>query len=266
MHLGYLLDTRPRKIWGAEITATGFNFVIKKALYNYLLESDKFKENHFDLSQIPKNIIEEVVVFNITLPLINYPNRRRDKLNFKALNKCVDQISLVLRLLNQEFEIQSDHNFYLGEDPQLMTISTSYSTNDIHNLFIISAGFSTGAYKLFDNDNIYDADFSECEKITFERYLRLSENEKSKYEKAISNFEVKSQTDCSIYNDPTDQKPRFKIPGKDICLGDPKEHTYDGYLYDCNLESSLQVVTMLTALICFWNNVLNPLYFESLKK
>lgn len=264
MYLGYLLDTRPRKVWGAEITATGFNFVISIGLYNYFLESDKFRESHFELSQIPKKIIGEAVVFDITLPLITYPNRRRDKLNPKALNKCFGQISLLLGLLNQEFEINFENSFYFSNDPQLMTISTDHTNDNFHNLFKISAGFSTEAIKLFSNDAINDADFSECEKITFERHLRLTENEKRKYERAMGNLENKSLTDCSIYIGIIDQTPYFKIPGNNNCLGATREqYSDDGYLFEGEMETSLQIITMLTALIYFWNNILSPLYLKS---
>ncbi len=267
MQSGSLLDTRPRRMWGAEITDTGFNFVIKEALYNYFLESDKFKENQFDLSQMTKEIIGEVVVFNITLPLINYPNLRRDKLNHKALNRCVKQISFLLNLLNQEFEDSFDNCFYFNNELQLVTIETGCAVDSYLGYFHIGASFSREARTLLKEKTISNSDFPDLEEITYKRYLRLSENRKREYERAITHLRNAGGDVYSIHVGISDGVPYFKVPGSCACLGAPSDQfILDGNLHDHNMDHSLQIITMLTALICFWNNVLNPLYFESLNK
>ena len=266
MQLGSLLDTRTRKIWGAEISATGFNIVIKKALYNYILESDKFKESHFDLTQIKKNIIGEIVVFYITLPLINYPNRRRDKLNHKALNECVKQIRLLLNLLNQEFEDNFDDSFYLNDEPQLIMIDITSFQGYTHGNFYIGANFSTEAIILLAEKTISNSDFPELEEITYERYLRLFENKKRDYDRDMTHLRNAGSEVFSIHVGISGGVPYFKVPGECALGAPPDEFANTGNIYGYNINNYIQFITMFTALICFWNNILNPLYFESLKK
>jgi hypothetical protein len=57
--------------------------------------------------------------------------------------------------------------------------------------------------------------------------------------------------------------PQFSVPGNCACLGEnPDTFSYSRGMYSHNLDSTLQQMTMLTAVVTFWNDVLKPLQEE----
>ncbi len=261
-------DREPQRLYGAEITDTGFSFAIKLKLFELIL-SDLNEACKQKLLTIKKSIIGNFVVFNLDLPLITYPNKYKRRADLKALNICVDKINFLLELFNLYLFKNLADDFYLSDKPQLISLGTGSQPSDYPFIFVLHTNFSPTAIDLISKENFLVNSFQECEAIVFDRYLRLFEPRSREYKKALSR--PKAFEGISIEKDKKNKNyyatdvyirfnnlvPYFKVPGICACLSAPPDSfKKNGQLRSHNIFSSLELITMLTAVIVFWNKVL----------
>lgn len=263
--LGYLLKERPQKTYHLEITHDGFAFKIKKDLYRYFFEFITRGDIRSHFLLIPKTTSGDTVTLNISLPFITFPNLEHRKTDWRKLQKCAEQISLLFHLLNMGIESGETPDFFFGDELQLMTIATSYRRDTHFHACAIGVGFSKKARELLSKKYPSGARISECEKISAEHFYGLSLSRKNEFDRKINsnkNYGGRHNSiNVSVRNGGV---PHFIVPGDCACLGtNPDQFKHDGELNSHNLDTTLQQMAMLASLISFWNKVLMPLYEES---
>ena len=261
--LGYLLEKRPQEIYRIKIVDGGFLFKIKESFFLYILGLVR-EEIRIKLLETSKATIDGVIVFDINLPYIKYPNYKHKSTDWEKLGKCAELMSLLLSIGNRFPKDGENYSkFALSESSQLMAISTNYSEGDWHSA-PISVGFSQRACELLSEKYKEHEGVNVCEDVMNNIYLHLSSKTKREFDKGTSSFERYSGgfvgISASVRNGGV---PHFIVPGNCACLGaNPDRFKYDRDLDSHNMDSSLQQMAMLAGVVTFWNDVLRPLATE----
>jgi hypothetical protein len=97
-------------------------------------------------------------------------------------------------------------------------------------------------------------------------YLKLSTKTKREFEKETKNKSIFYSGMFGVVAKVRDSGvPHFSVPGNCACLGEnPDTFSYSRGIDSHNLDSTLQQMTMLVAVVTFWNKVLRPLYKDNL--
>lgn len=262
---GYLLEKNPPEIYRMDVVENAITLTIKSNLYKYILEYIKRKELINDLLAIKRIEEGDHVIFLIDLPYISLPNLSHKKLDWDALGLCVEKMSILLYIVNFYFYEPLSEEFCLSKQPQLMIISSGYSKKREMHGCPLELGFCEHIAICLAKKYTKEIDCISSIERAADSYLRLSSVSKSEFEKERKNFVSVSGgmfgitvkvRDCGV--------PQFSVPGNCACLGEnPETFRYSRDMFSHNLDSTLQQVTMIVAIITFWNDVLRPLYEEN---
>ncbi len=259
-----------------QIYMLGFNLegmievTINKFLYRKIVKELK------DVGSVTKEIflsisykeVTDVVVLSFPLPIITYPNYPHKKLNWEELNATTEKLAIFFELmyLYINFEEVAKGNHCINkEHPQLLSINAGFSCNENRQYPLIEAHFSPKA-KILLNDILPFMDFGNILNMTYEQYLFLTESCNSEYKKQMRLFQKSGGGNNYLSIILNGSVPIFTVPGSSTSLGsDPDKFAGDGILRSHNMDSSLQLITMILLLINFDHEVLEPLYLNNLK-
>lgn len=265
--LGYLLRNNPSEIYRMDYSDGILSITIKKSLYDAMLEKVTREEFLSQLSFIERKEGDETLSFLIRLPFISFPNYAHKGINWEALGECSENMSLLLWLLHIYFgEKNLEESFFLSDEPQLVLIGTGYSRERDMHACPMEVGFSETISQLLAKKYQTETVIEESVREAFLVYLKLSSQTKRGFDKEIKQlvrypggmFDVTVKVrDSGV--------PQFAVPGNCACLGEnPDEFRYSRDMHSHNLDSTLQQMTMLVAVVNFWNKTLKPLYRSSL--
>ncbi len=277
MLLGYMLSGGPFEMYRIEVKGSSLCFAITKSLFKHFCNSVTEKSFLDNFLALRREERDRLVTFFIDLPCITYPNYVHKSLDYAALSLCAKKISSLLGLFNWIFPKKSDFKdksieecleFFISKDPQLVCIETSYSQGKDYHACPVEVGYNNSICELLSKTYKEDTDFLKCEEVAFMMYQSLSTNRKRDFEKAKKEFD-------SYHGGFTDFKvrvrqsgtPHFIVPGNCACLGEnPDNFKHNRGMFSHNLDTPLQQITLLTAIVSFWNDVLRPLYAEEKAK
>lgn len=260
--LGYMLRNNPFETYRIEMNGSAFCFVITKEFFEYICTMVTQVEVRTDFLAIRREEGDQLVTFFVDLPFITYPNYAHKSLDWEILRSCAEQISLLLYLFNH---LSSEEgNFFLTKDPQLLCVETTYRSDTNFHACALEVGYSEDICNLLSKKYIQDTVIHSCEESTFKMYYSLFSKRKREFEKAKKDFGKYRGGFMGItVKVRKGGVPHFVVPGNCACLGaNPDEFKYQRDMYSHNLDTSLQQMTMLAAIVSFWNDVLKPHYLE----
>lgn len=266
--LSSFLARVPQEMYRITLSHEGFLFTVSTNLYAYLVDMVRtFKRGEMDVffDSIPLSLEHSTgkeVTFLISLPLITYPNRTHQKLNWRELKKASRTISFLLERCTFVGDSFDGKEFCLSNSEQLLSVLTGYSErNGGHSLVSLELALSETAYQVLVNNYTRDTSMSSVVQKMAETYYTLSSPRKKERDKWVA-YEMRYQAGSSgcaafIRNGGV---PHFTVPGQCACLGqNPDEFKYSHELFPHNLDSVLQQITMLAGVVTFWNDILKPL-------
>lgn len=251
-----LAKKRQPELYRVELHKNGIGFKIKKNLHRHLAMyavAPIIKER---FHSIPCTTSKDIVCMEITFPdkqstTLDIKQKRRRNEEFK---NCVSDITLLFDLLNYSFETRDVSGKYLSKQPQLVFLECYQSTNGLGSNSV-EVGLNSKARKLLAHE--------------YQKECRISGPEWSASQ-YWSDFSYKKDHEPSSGTSTTNEIkiviqgggiPDITIPGDCACLGrHPKDFNRDGVLHSSNVNSPVQMLTMIISVISFWNEVLTPLY------
>lgn len=265
--LGYLLRKNPLEIYRITIDNDVISFTITKALFDALSTFVTRIEVRDRLFAIDRKEEGDVVSFLVTLPFITFPNFAHKGINWRVLGECSEKVSLLLWLINIYLEPkESSEPFFLSDKPQLMAVATSYSKEREMHACPMEVGFSESATILLNQkyQKVTSVDVAAHEAARV--YLRLSAKSKKEFEKEMKYLKHSQSGMFGVIAMVRDSGvPQFSVPGNCACLGENPDRFRDSRdMCSHNLDSTLQQMTMLVAVVTFWNKFLTHLYQKSL--
>lgn len=260
--LGYVLRNNPQEIYRIHVTDNAIVFTVKKEVFQDIIENVTREEVIECFLGITRKEEGEFMYFYIYLPFITFPNYAHKGIDWEILGKSANEAQTLLFLLNTYFfSKEKNDSLYLSDNPQLMIIATIYSkTRDMHAC-PLELGFSEDIAKTMKRVYEKETHFEMIERESLLTYLKLSSKTKRSFEKEKERLVgspggmfgvIAMMRSCGI--------PQFSVPGNCACLGEnPDTFSYSRDMFSHNLDSTLQQMTMLVAVVAFWNEVLKPL-------
>lgn len=264
--LGYLLRNNPLEIYRMDYSLGILSITIKKSLWNEILKQTN-EEILIRLSCIERKEENEIISFLIKLPFISFPNYAHKGIDWEVLGICSENISLLFWLLNLCFgEKDFEESFFLSHERQLVLIGTSYSKERVMHACSMEVGFSETISQLLAKKYQTEISIEDAVREAFLVYLKLSSKTKRAFDKEIKQLVRYSGGMFDVTAKVRDSGvPQFSVPGNCACLGEnPDTFSYSRDMHSHNLDSTLQQMTMLVAVVVFWNKTLKPLYQENL--
>ena len=263
---GHLLRNNPSEIYRMDYSEGVISITIKKSLHNALLEKVTREEFLSQLSFIERKEVNETVSFLIRFPFITFPNYAHKGIDWKVLGECSESISLLLWLLHLYFGNNDiEESFFLSDEPQLVLIGTGYSKERDMHACPMEVGFSETISQLLAKKYQTETHSKESAREAFLVYLKLSSRTKrafDKEEKELGRYSAGMFGVTAYVRD--SGVPQFSVPGNCACLGEnPDTFRYSRDMHSHNLDTTLQQMTMLVAVVTFWNKTLKPLYRSS---
>jgi hypothetical protein len=262
---GYVLKDNPCEIYRIHISENVIIFTVRDNLVDDIVEKVNRKEVIDTFLAIDRAREGKVVYFSVKLPIITFPNYAHKGIDWKSLGECAEKISTLLFLFNMYFDGKNSNEiFYLSNSPQLMIVSTGYSkTRDMHAC-PMELGFSEEIAQKLVKKYCKHTSIGTAVHEAMTTYLKLSTKTKREFEKEIKNKSMFHSGMFGVVAMVRDSGvPQFSVPGNCACLGEnPDTFSYSRGMYSHNLDSTLQQMTMLTAVVTFWNDVLKPLQEE----
>lgn len=265
--LGYILRDSPRELYRVEIVENGFVFTWKESLNVFFLQQMRgVKVTNF-FATLEKSIDGGVVSVKITLPFITYPNFAHKKLDWNEIKRCAKKIQLLLWLLNNLFEVEKVKNgadFFLSQEPQLIAVNTYYSEGEDGSQpnAGLDAGFSPDICQLLSKRYTNDEALPLQTDKVFHFYSGLTVSSKKEYQREQGRYLRYGRNFHSVcvYMRKAGI-PHFIVPGNCACLGaNPDNFKVDHEISSHNLDTPLQQMAMLAAVVVFWNDILKPLH------
>lgn len=264
--LGHKLRNNPFETYRIEVKGSAFCFVITRAFFEYICTIVTRVEVRTDFLAIRREEGDRLVTFFVDLPFITYPNYAHKSLDRGILRSCAEQVSLLLYLFSH-FSPE-EGSYFLSKDPQLLCVVTTYRSDTNFHACALEVGYSQDICKLLSKKYTQDTVIHSCEESAFNMYYSLSSKRKREFEKAEKDFgEYRGGFMGITVVVRKGGVPHFVVPGNCACLGaNPDEFKYQRDMYSHNLDTPLQQMTMLAAIVSFWNDVLRPLYLEGKAK
>ena len=255
--------TIAREIYSIEVVENGFDLTMRESLFHYFVGLVTKEEPRKTFLGIPKTIVDGLCVLHITLPFIDFSIQKKGVIDWNGLGICAEQVSLLLELLNfcvPEGEQVLD--FCLSNDVQLVAIDAYHRKDGGYHANGMRVRFSERARSLLQKEYGEGVDLPSCKVCAGEVYGKLSSETKKEFNRMRSDcanryggaFGVRAMVRKKGV-------PDFAVPGNCACLGaNPDNFQYSGEIDSHNLDTSLQQMAMLAAVVTFWNDVLRPLH------
>jgi hypothetical protein len=265
--LGYVLKDNPCEIYRIHISEDVIIFTVRDTLVDDILVKVTRKEVIDTFLAINGTREGKAFYFSVKLPFITFPNYAHKGIDWKSLGECAEKISTLLFLFNMYFGAKkSNEIFHISKSPQLMLIGTSYSkTRDMH-ASPMELGFCEVIATLLKETYKVETSIDTAVHEAMLTYLKLSTKTKREFEKETKNKSIFYSGMFGVVAKVRDSGvPHFSVPGNCACLGEnPDTFSYSRGIDSHNLDSTLQQMTMLVAVVTFWNKVLRPLYKDNL--
>lgn len=261
--LGYRLRNGRLEYYRIEISDNGFLFIINEAFFSHIFGLLS-KNERVSIFALERRHGEGLVTFPINLPFITFPNHAHKKIDWENLELSAGSMSELLWVFNGYLHEEETANkpFALSDDPQFMLIQTVVGRGEDKSACQIAAGFSEGSVKALEETYPRPVYFKDHVDTMYSLYLRLSESQKRKYKRSflLSSNRYNQGFIGVSFLIREGGVPQFQVPGDCACLGASPDYFKENWeITDHNVDSSLQLITMLTGVVLFWNEVLKPL-------
>lgn len=261
----YIIENEIPQIYLLNVSSSGIEVIITKSLYSNIFKKLKVTKELF--SNIKHKEINKSVILTFPLPFITYPNFSHKALNWEVLNMSANGLAFFLQLMYQyiDFEEVARGEYYLNQEyPQLLSINVGFIGDGCLGPYI-EAHFSQKAKMLLSNLQP-SMNFGGILSKTYEQYLSLTESRNNEHKRQMKLFQKSGGRETFLSVTLNGPAPIFTVPGSCTSLGsDPEKFLENGMLLSHNMESSLQLITMILLLINFDHEILEPLYLRSIK-
>jgi hypothetical protein len=259
--LGIMLRELAGELYRMVIVAEGVTLTVTRTLLDLQVEKLSRREDlKKQLFAIEPVLSDATATFTVRLPFIPHPNYAHRKMDWEALEKKSEEMSLLLWLFNYVEEQDHSPALWLSESPQLMAITTGYSKEPMFHNCPIGVGFHSAAVEVLREKGAEGMVVGPAEEQILKFYTGLSCHtirEKMKTEKNFREYGA-SYTGIRAAVRPGGT-PHFLVPGNCACLGaNPDEFKRDYSMHSHNMDSPLQQLSMLAGLVSFWNDFLTP--------
>lgn len=259
--LGYLLRKNPFELYSMEVEDDGFVFRIKEVFYIWLCELIQDKDLVQQFKAIHVRIESGVASMNISLPFISFPNYRHQKIDWESLAIYAEQIQLFFWVVNFKFNDTLPDEYFFGQNYQHMLIETQYSRSFESHGCSMTVGFTEQVSARFKEKYPTGYVANASQNVALRFYLGLTSRRLREYERS-ERLHLKYGAGFSSVKAVVRPEgvPHFIVPGNCACLGaNPDEFQYDNDMYSHNLDTSVQQMAMLAAVVTFWNDVVKPM-------
>ena len=252
--LYYGLRDNPREIYRINLTDAGLDVVISRSLHLTALKEIK---NEQLLGIFEKGVLsskEETTTYQFPFPYISFPNYSHKNINWEGVRHVATLLGLFLQYLNMFLERAGQ--FALSEQPQLIAIECwcglEWSS--------INVGFSPQGITSLSSNWKDGGLLPETQQEMTVAYEKLSAKNKKAFLRntrpSISRF---MSTSAGIRQGGT---PTFTVLGNCACLGSNPDYFLKGEcdLEPHNIDTPLQLLTMVVGVVHFWDKVLRPTY------
>lgn len=250
------------EIYRFEVTSRGFNLTIKEVFYNFILGHISSQDALATLSEILKTVTNGFVIFHISLPFMN-SNEVSELANMPSSVKSIKQISFLLMMLDLFSSREGClTDFFLSDEPQLLTIATTYNAGEIHGGCHLGVCFSKTARDLLQERYPENKVIPLCEEAIFNFYFGLNIN-KDDFEIKRQAFLTRGRSGWEFISTVVEEGvPRFTVPtGNCACLSsNASRFSSDGKMHDHNVDRPAQHLALLAGVVTLWNEVLRPLH------
>lgn len=259
--LGYALKRLTGELYRVAVVDETFILTISRTFYDYLIERLSKRENMERIFlEIRAALYTDVVTFELSLPFIPLPNRSHRKMDWEAMRKVSEQVSLLLELFNYWVAEEERQNLCLSVNPQLMMVSTGVTRGGGVSGCPIEVGFHQSAFDVLAEECKDDLIIREAEEYILEFYSGLScqtMREKARQEENFRKYGALFTGICVMVR--AGGTPHFIVPGNCACLGaDPDEFKRSLSMFSHNMDSPLQQLSMLAGIASFRNDFLLP--------
>ncbi len=254
---GYLLRNEPAEIYRLNLSGEGFEVKCSRTLLEDIFNNTRNEEMLTLLKGIDfREDGQDCRIASITLPYINFPNLSHKKADWEAMTYATRQLGTLLEQMNCRLEDCS--RFSMSNQPQLIAFDCWCSEGAAP----IAVGFSPLARKLLVRHwkeggpllNVQQKMTTCHERLSATRKrdaFRVIKDSKRPFPKLFGNATAGIRKE--------EGTPSFTVPGNCACLGaNPDRFKLDGDIDSHNMDTPLQLLTMMTGVVSFWNDELVP--------
>ena len=247
--LGCILQENSGQLYSALLADYGFEVKLSESLYKEI----KARLNNSVRGLIettPKTLLGGVMTFHYDLPFIDLKGGGKKQIGWEALNLQTERIGALFDMAN--FFFWKEHfqdGLALSADDQLLNIEVGQRGDYSH----IAVGFSPLAVRLMSGlqGEIQIPDGAE---IAMTYYNRLSCKTKAEFDREMSRISTgasyMSGATAYIRDSKNKHVPQFSVPGNCACMGNnPDDYKYESVVTPHNMDTSLQVMSMLAAVV-----------------
>lgn len=243
----------PRELYRVSMSDKGLRIIIKNFTYHSQIASLDSKI----LYGIEFYRFNDEVNLIVPFPFITGTGNggAKNTIDWQKINTCTYILSRLFEKLNKSF-IEATPNMYLSHNPQSMIIEIELDNKGNE----IKVFLNSEVCNLLKANYFGIIRLSEIEKTILRTYLKLTTTSQRAVNRTLISFKQNhgSKSVVAMINDSV---PYFSAPAKSgsSVVGKLNSDEFDRSLGSRDIESGVQILTLLSALASFWENTLNDL-------
>lgn len=247
--LSYYLKEHSQQLYLVSLSDGGFEITLSQALYHQMQSTANTVAKDL-MDATPITLLDGVLTFYYDLPFINFSIGGKKQIKWGALNMQTQRMGALLGIANRFFmEERFQSSLDLSSENQLLNIEVGQHGEYCH----IEVGFSPLAVQLMSS-LVGQTQIPDGAKTAMTYYNRLTCRTKAKFKEAMSKISTRNSSmfDAAAYiRDERDgHVPQFSVPGNCACMGNnPDDYKYESVITPHNMDTSLQVMSMLAAVV-----------------
>jgi hypothetical protein len=237
------------------VTETGFEVLLSARLHAEIASSAVTSTGVLPFKKIVLDEKKNTARYTVPLPYITFPNHTHKTVNWEEMRISSLHLGTLLSILREYVE-ENDPKFVLHDKPQMVIVECGVTERWAY----VGAGFSPKAKKILAtiaaNQGVM---FQKIQERMQNCYARLSSKTKQEFllnTKKNGTLVAFSGVGIGVRKGGV---PQLSAPGNCCCLGaSPDEFSERGELYPHNIDSPLQLFTIVTGIVDLWNEELKP--------
>jgi hypothetical protein len=256
--LGYILRKEPCEFYRVNLTQDGVIITLATSLYQHMMKEILSQKKQCILSNVGIVQEKDTTICSIPFPYISYPNTSHKKINWEGMRKSAESLSVILSYLSCVYD--EAHRYPISEKSQLVLMEC-FSQERYSS---ITVGFSPKAMCVLKENAEDGKYFPSIVRTMTVAHEKLSETTTKGFLRKTQEggrIGITHQNFSAIIR--KEGVPNFNVPGNCACLGaNPDNFKIDGFLTPHNIDTPLQLLTMVVGVVSFWNETLKPLCYE----
>ena len=245
--LGCILQENSRQLYRVSLADGGFEIAVSEALYKEMqARSNNLVRGLIETT--PKTLSDGVMTFHYDLPFVDLKRGGKKHIGREALNLQTERMDAFFYSANFFFwEVNFHDGLALSADDQLLNIEVGQRGNYSH----IAVGFSPLAVQLMSGLQVV-TQIPDGVETALRYYYRLSCTtmvELKRKMSTISDGNLHMFSAAYIRNCEYGHIPQFFVPGHAYLGNNPDDYKHNSEITPKGVNTSLQVVSMLAAVV-----------------